>query len=104
VGMLEQAVLLAPASPALQPHGVASAYTVLGFGYELLRQPDEALNSYNEALKVEPNHSGAMAARGLLRLETDPSAALSDFARAVSLGVQMALPYLYLAHAAITQG
>jgi tetratricopeptide (TPR) repeat protein len=104
VSMLEQAVLLAPASPALQPRDVASAYTILGFGYELLGKPDEALNSYKEALKVEPSHSGALAARGLLHVETDPSAALADFERAVSLGVQMALPYLYLAHTAITQG
>jgi tetratricopeptide (TPR) repeat protein len=78
VSMLEQAVLLAPASPALQRHGVASAYTVLGFGYELLGQRDKAIDSYNEALRVEPNHSEAMAARGLLRLDIDPSAALSD--------------------------
>jgi tetratricopeptide (TPR) repeat protein len=93
-----------PQSSDLPAVFVVLGYLLLGHCYQQLGQPGEAYRVYDEGLRVYGDDPGLYAARGSLRVETDPSAAIADFQRAVAGGARLALPYIYVAHDALLRG
>jgi tetratricopeptide (TPR) repeat protein len=79
------------------PGLLAQAYVELGMCREMLRDAAGALESYSDALKVDPKNDAALTARGLLLMNTDERAAERDFERAVQSRTPLVWPYLYLA-------
>jgi len=49
----------------------ADAFNLLGFSYRKLEQFDSAERNYRRALRLDPNHKGALEYLGELYLETD---------------------------------
>lgn len=89
----ESARLLAEQFPSM----LVAAYVELGMCREMLDDAPGALDSYSNALKVDPHDDTALTARGLLLMNTDERAAERDFERAVQSGTPLVWPYLYLA-------
>ncbi len=79
------------------PGLLAQAYVELGICREMLRDAAGALESYSDALKVDPQNDAALTARGLLLMNSDERAAERDFERAVQSMTPLVWPYLYLA-------
>lgn len=66
-GHLSQARVIFRGLAELNPRD-AAAHAALGAVYQQLGEQDEALLSYDRALKVDPRHPVALASRGELRL------------------------------------
>jgi tetratricopeptide (TPR) repeat protein len=79
------------------PGLLAEAYVALGICREMLDDVNGALDSYSNALKVDPRNDAALTARGLLLMNTDEHAAEREFERAVQTRTPLVWPYLYLA-------
>jgi tetratricopeptide (TPR) repeat protein len=79
------------------PGLLAEAHVGLGMCREMLGDAKEALDSYSDALKVDPEYDVALTARGLLLMNTNERAAEHDFERAVGTRTPLVWPYLYLA-------
>lgn len=104
VALLER--LLDGVRPSLQltPALIAGAYTLLGSSQESLGNPAAARSAYDRALRRKPDYVEAWTARGLLRLESDPPGALSDFEQAIALGTTSLSPYLHLVRHLLSVG
>jgi tetratricopeptide (TPR) repeat protein len=79
------------------PGLLAQAHLDLGLCREMLGNTTGALDSYSDALEVDPKNDAALTARGLLLMNTDERAAERDFERAAQSGTSLIWPYLYLA-------
>jgi tetratricopeptide (TPR) repeat protein len=77
---------------------------MLGLCLERLGRQGEADRTYDEALARYPNDPELVTFRGLMRIETDPTGALRDCAKAAQLGAASALPYFILARHALLHG
>ena len=97
VDILERALDGVQVSLHLTPTLIAGAYGILGYSHEALGHLVDARSAYDEALSLKPDYGEAWAARGLLRLESDPVGALSDFEQATVHGTTAVSPYLHLA-------
>jgi tetratricopeptide (TPR) repeat protein len=101
---------LPTASDAL-PDVVASGYLTLGLCYEALGQLESADGAYSTVLErdrvdgtaTDP-HGIALVARALLRMASDPAAAIADFQSAADLDAPAVAPYVYLANRALRSG
>lgn len=104
--VLDRALALDASLPAEERLSslTGGGYVVKGVCHEHLEQPEEAKRAYTAALAVDPESDAALTARGLLSLDTDRTAALRDFERAVKKGTPLLWPYLYLAHDALQSG
>jgi len=56
----------------------ANAYSLLGFSYRKLKDYERAERNYNRALRLEPEHKGALEYMGELFLETNRRAEAAE--------------------------
>jgi hypothetical protein len=77
---------------------------MLGLCLERLGRQADAARVYDEALTRYPKDPTLLTFRGLMRIETDPTGALRDCAKAAQLGAASAWPYFILARHALLRG
>jgi tetratricopeptide (TPR) repeat protein len=76
---------------------------LLGLCNELLGNSQAASGCYSRGLQVDPNHDGLLVARGILLYGSSPRA-ITDFERAVAIGISAILPHYCLAHHHLING
>lgn len=104
VPVLERALAEAQPSVDLPATLIAAAYVVLGSSQEALENSAGARAAYDRALERKPDYAEAWAARGLLRLESDPAGAMADFEQAIDWETESLAPYLHLAPHLLLEG
>jgi tetratricopeptide (TPR) repeat protein len=91
---------------AKQSSKTASAWMALGDFYAtFVNRPKEAVNAYQEALKIEPNHAGAYYGLGMSYAKLGESAkALENLRQAARLEANNPLPWLAIGQVQAKQG
>lgn len=74
------------------------AFALLGLCFELLGDPVEARNCYDEGLRFGPDDPSLLVVRGIQRYGEDSPGAVADFERAIRRGSDSVWPYYFLAH------
>ena len=83
-GQFQQGLDLARRSLSFKPQQ-ARAYNLIGNALDRLGKPQEAIASYDEALRLDPKLAQAHGARAALLADAQPQQALEGFARALAL-------------------
>jgi Flp pilus assembly protein TadD len=84
---------------AAEPHN-ADGYNMLGFSLRWMGRMDEAFAAYDRALKLDPNHRGALEYSGVAYLKADqPAKAKENLARLEKIAGRNAEEYRDLARA-----
>lgn len=97
--------LLENSSQLLVPDLPAYGQLTLGFCYQRSGQLEDALKAFDQAMHSAQLRGSALVARGGLMLATsNPEKALTDFEEAIASDTPLVVPYLYLAHYALTHG
>jgi tetratricopeptide (TPR) repeat protein len=86
------------------PQTDASIAQALGLVLERLKDRKSALDVYSAAIARHPRDGELLVARGLALYEKDVSQSLSDFMKAVRLGVAAIWPYFILARHVLQNG
>lgn len=81
-------------SGKLKGDQLARGYHMRGWAYYMLKQPQAAMQDYNQAISISPTDADILLDRGVLLAEqNDYESALRDYNQAISLKPDYALAY-----------
>ena len=92
----DTALAIADYNMAVAVSGKANDYVMRGGFFRLIRQYDEALKDFNEAIRLEPNAATRYVSRGYFYHKTKAYAlALADYKTAMEKDPKLSTPYYY---------